>query len=128
MHEVRGHIDNCPWFRIYDIIEKLHLRIQQRDPQKAAEFEQKLNSFFSEEGIGWQLVNGVVETRGPEAFEAGVREAREALISGGFPTASNELHEALLDLSRRPKPDITGAIHHSTGALEAVARVVCGEE
>src|SRR5688572_22948180 len=41
MHEVRGHIDNCPWFRVYDIIEKLYVRMQQRDPQKAAEFEQK---------------------------------------------------------------------------------------
>jgi hypothetical protein len=128
IREVRGHIDDCSWFRVYDIIEKLYERIQPRDSERAAEFEQKINTFFSEEGIGWQLVGGVVETRGTEAFEASLREARETLDSRGFSTASNELHEALADLSRRPTPDITGAVQHSMAALEAVARVACGDE
>jgi hypothetical protein len=33
----------------------------------------------------------------------------------------------LLDLSRRPEPDITGAIQHAMAALECVARDVSGE-
>ncbi|HKQ56964.1 MAG TPA: hypothetical protein VJY35_03775 [Candidatus Eisenbacteria bacterium] len=128
MHEVRGLIKACPWFRVYDIIEKIFALLWQRDPQKAVDFQQRVNSFFIEEGIGWQLAEGVIETRGPEAFEAGVQEAREVLDSAGLAVASNEVHEALHDLSRRPEPDITGAIQHSMAALEAVARRACGDE
>ena len=31
------------------------------------------------------------------------------------------------DLSRRPNPDITGAIQHAMAALECIARTVCGD-
>jgi len=37
-------------------------------------------------------------------------------------TAKTEIREALNDLSRRPTPDITGAIQHSLACLECVAR------
>jgi len=33
----------------------------------------------------------------------------------------------LQDLSRRPEPDLTGAIQHSMAALECVARDFCGD-
>ena len=42
--------------------------------------------------------------------------------------AENELREALHDISRRPEPDLTGAVHHALGALEAAARYVHGSE
>lgn len=38
------------------------------------------------------------------------------------------LHEALSDLSRRPDADLTGAIHHALGALEATARYITGKD
>ena len=37
------------------------------------------------------------------------------------------MQEALRDISRRPQPDITGAIQHAMGALEATARDVTGQ-
>lgn len=45
----------------------------------------------------------------------------------GRATASGEIHQALVDLSRRPDPDITGAIQHALAALECVARDLTGE-
>ncbi len=42
-------------------------------------------------------------------------------------TAQNELHSALRDISRRPDPDLTGAVQHALAALECVARDVCGD-
>lgn len=42
-------------------------------------------------------------------------------------TAGRELHEALSDLSRRPQPDLTGAIQHAMAALECIARDACGD-
>jgi hypothetical protein len=44
----------------------------------------------------------------------------------GTPTAANEIHEALTDISRRPTADVTGAIQHAMAALECVAREIDG--
>lgn len=43
-------------------------------------------------------------------------------------TAKSEIREALLDLSRRPQHDITGAIQHSLACLECVCREVSGDK
>ena len=42
-------------------------------------------------------------------------------------TAAQEIHEALQDLSRRPRPDITGSVQHALAALECVARDVADD-
>lgn len=42
-------------------------------------------------------------------------------------TAKTEIKEAITDLSRRPNPDITGAIQHSLACLECVCREVTGD-
>jgi hypothetical protein len=39
----------------------------------------------------------------------------------------NEIHKALENLSKRPVPDLTGAVQHAMAALECVANDVCGE-
>jgi hypothetical protein len=64
--------------------------------------------------------------RGPEAFEVIIKDARAKELESGNDTASNELHEAIKDLSRRPKPDSTGAIQHAMASLECVARELSG--
>jgi hypothetical protein len=93
------------------------------EPQR--KFETELNEVFGELGIGWQMVGGQIQTRGTEVFEASIHEAKAALVESGRPTAESELREAIADLSRRPEPDLTGAIQHSMAALECVARDVC---
>src|SRR5690606_10635807 len=45
----------------------------------------------------------------------------------GLSTAKRELQEAISDLSRRPFPDVTGAIQHAMAALECTARVCSGD-
>jgi AbiJ N-terminal domain 4 len=118
--EIESLIQECEWFRVYDIAEAISRRLATHD------FDTAINEYFREAGIGWQLVDGVVETRGPEAFESSVRGATTALDAAALPTASSEIHKALQDLSRRPEPDLTGAIQHAMAALECVARDVCG--
>ena len=86
-----------------------------------------MNDFFAEEGIGWQLVDGQILTRGPEAFEMLVTEAASALETSERRTAAKHLHEALQDLSRRPEADLPGAAYHAMGALECVARDLTGD-
>lgn len=129
--EVQRLVYGCDWFKVYDIIEALYaamIRDDQRSGGNDAErFEAEINAYFLEEGIGWQLVGGQVLTRGTEAFEAVVQNAEGALIVGGRETAASHIREALLDLSRRPTPDLSGAVYHGMGALEAVARDVSGD-
>jgi hypothetical protein len=91
-------------------------------------FQHALNEFFVEEGIGWQVIDGEIVTRGTEAFEASIQSAVDALASAGRTAARQEIHEALTDLSRRPDPDLTGAVQHAMAALECVARDVCGDQ
>ncbi len=57
-------------------------------------FNDELNEFFVEHGIGWKLVDGRVEVRGPVSFEVVLRSAKKAELQAGHLTASKELHTA----------------------------------
>lgn len=136
---IAGEVDqlmaSCPWYKVYDIIEEVHRRLscggytvredQESDP--AEYFEEEINAYFIENGIGWQLIDGQIVMRGSEIFEDSTRDAIRALDETQRSTAHDEIHEAISDLSRRPKPDITGAIQHALAALECVTRDVSGD-
>lgn len=115
---------------VYDAIEGLVRFIegtQKYDPASA--FAQKLNSLFVDLGAGWQLKAGEgIVLREDAQFEDAVQQSMAGLVSSGFTVAEKELREALNDISRRPEPDLTGAVHRALGALEAAARHVHGSE
>ena len=130
--EVRYHLETCKWFRVYDIIERIYSRlngyaVDEEQASGADDFEKEINGYFREHGIGWQLNDGRVEVRGLEHFEAAVRGAATVLMETERETAGSELREAMLDMSRRPKADVTGAVQHSIAALECVARDITGD-
>ena len=127
-HEVSGLIDDSPWFKIYDFAERLHTAIGKRDYSGDGQnrFEAQLNQFFREKGIGWEMKQGILVARGSEAFMLATGHATDVMQSSGSPTAANEIHEALRDISRRPNADVTGAIQHAMAALECVAREIDG--
>jgi hypothetical protein len=130
--EVQALMYGCDWFKVYDIIEALHAQLAKNDQMSwgkthAVQFTETLNDFFTEEGIGWQIGNGQVVARGTEAFETVVTEATSALEISQRPTAAGHLHDALEALSRRPKPNLSGAAYHAMGSLECVARDLTGD-
>ena len=43
-------------------------------------------------------------------------------------TSKTEIKEAIADLSRRPNPEVTGAVQHSLAALECLSREVIGNK
>lgn len=120
-------LDSADWYKVYDVIEAViaHLK-KTKGSVESDKFASRLNSYFVEKGIGWKLVDGYLEARNPEALEESIKAAVDALNRAGNNTAQKELHEALVDLSRRPAPDVTGAIQHSMAALECVFRDVVG--
>jgi hypothetical protein len=124
--EVAGLLQRCEWYRVYDIIEAAHRYLV---PHRNAEtFATLINELFGEEGIGWQLTEGRIVTRGPREFEHAVAQAVAAAEEGGLHTARGELEEARRDLSKRPDPDVTGTIQHCIAALECTMRAVTGNE
>lgn len=126
--ECRSLIDDAPWYRVYDFVELLYERLASSpEPEKADRWQQLVNEYFIEAGVGWRMVDGSLEARGSEAFQLVVDAARESLQSERTQTATQEISEALRDLSRRPAPDLTGAVQHAMAALECVAREVIGD-
>lgn len=126
--EIDQLMTDAPWYSIYDIAERLHLEIGRHDytGDRKDEFSRRLNQLFREHGIGWQLQDGKIMARGSEAFALATSDAVETMRAAGNPTAANEVHEALRDISRRPHADTSGAIQHAMAALECVAREVAG--
>ena len=123
--EIQSIIDNCSWYRVYDIIELFYQRLnfQQKD-----QFENEINNYFYEKGIGWKIKGGQIETRGDEIFETDLKDVEETLADRKLYTSQVEIKEAIADLSRRPDPEITGAVQHSLAALECVCREVSGDK
>ncbi len=127
-NECQYLIEGCPWYRVYDFVEALYRGLaSSHDPDRATRWQDLMNEYFHEAGVGWRMVNGLLESRGPEAFATAVDTARDKLAQAGLSTARQEIHEALRDLSRRPEPDLTGAIQHAMAALECTAREATGE-
>jgi hypothetical protein len=135
--EIEQAIKGCDWFLIYDLIEEMFRDVQWSDRDQDA-FLREVNEFFYEQNLGWKLrttvpIEGIslvapeIVIRGSEAFEIAVTGAVDTLESSGRNSAKKELTEALQDLSRRPEPDLTGAVHHAMAALECIAADVCSE-
>lgn len=132
--EVTWLLEDCEWFRVYDLLEAVYRNLAAHQnrlmasstPFSLSEFSEDLNALFEENGIGWKMENGQILARGTEAFEVILRQASPALQSVGMQTSSDELHKALQDLSRRPNPDLTGAVQHGMAALECAARSIAG--
>lgn len=122
-------VSTWEWFKVYDFAEHIfaamlewHMRGEPED-----KFERTINEYFEDTGVGWRLDSGKITSRGSEVFEASVRAVIPVMVESRLETAEREIHEALSDLSRRPTPDLTGAIQHAMAALECVARSVCGD-
>ena len=59
--------------------------------ERSAQFQDALNEFFVDEGVGWQMIGGELVTRGTETFEYNVRGAIVALEAAGRATAQDEI-------------------------------------
>lgn len=134
--EVQDLVYGADWFKVYDIIEAVVVAMSEWDDRNrivgngrpSLRFAEEINGEMIETGIGWQLVDGQIVTRGEESFQSAVSDATSALRETGRPTAAKHVHDAVQALSRRPEADLSGAIYHAMGSLEAVARDLAGDE
>jgi hypothetical protein len=135
-NEVVRAVNSCDWFLIYDLVEEIYRDLSWISNHQNA-FLEEVNRLFEDQNIGWRLqpvitgdfglIAPKIVFRGNEAFEMTIGQTEDALTLSGRDVASNEFKEAIQDLSRRPQPDLTGAVHHAIASLESVAAEVCGE-
>ena len=128
--ELKHRMSAWPWYLVYDFVETIHSDLAGKanaaqDYFPDEKFAFLINQYFRHAGVGWKLCEGRVVVRGAESFELSVQQATEALSDR--PTAKSQLHEALAAISRRPVPNLSGAVFHAMGALECVARDVTGD-
>jgi AbiJ-like protein len=122
--EAKQLIYECEWFHFYDIVEELSRLLRKEDgqgrlPPKNVLFADAMNEGFVKWGIGWLLdYNGDVVTRGDEAFEHTNKVAERELTERQ--TTRTRIREAIDCLSRRPEPDLSGAISHAFAAMESI--------
>ena len=122
--EVLRIIYDCPWYKVYDIAEALSRQLLPMEHSE--EYAEILNRCFYENGIGWEMLNGEILYRSDTGSDT-IQKTLQDLEATERKSAASELREARKDISRRPSPDTTGAIHHSIAALEAVARDISDE-
>lgn len=125
--EVVDLVRSCEWYKVYDIAESFYEQIHQYDVDKSKLFQDQLNGFMEEHGIGYSMQEGQIVVRGSETFDVVQKNVVTDLRKVGKKTAANEMHEALSDLARRPRPDISGSIQHAMAALECLLRDITGE-
>ena len=127
--ECRNLMNGCEWFEVYDLVEQLAYRLfaEEQTGEAALKFQSDINRLFIKDGAGWQMNQFQIYARGSEPFNVMTKEAQNVLNAGGNQTAASEIHEAIRDISRRPQPDKTGAVHHAMGAIECMARSVSGD-
>jgi hypothetical protein len=126
--EVEYLVYGCDWFRVYDIIEAIYAALVTSTRRENAEkFAAEINTVFVEEGIGWQLVNGQIVTRGDEGFQRAVNMAATRLQDTHRPTAAGHIQSAIKALSERPQANTAGAVSHATNAVECLLNDITGE-
>ena len=81
--EVIWNLNICKWFKVYDVAEAL---CQDFEP-----FTEKLNLFFHENGIGWEVREGRITYRGSEIFEQSITRAVVELTETNRPRAASEI-------------------------------------
>src|ERR1039457_6865618 len=104
--QVEHVVYDCEWFRVYQLIESVSAYFDKTAPAATEQFAEQLNECFVDQGIGWQLVNGVIVTRGDEAFEGTVKTAVAVLEEDAKPTAAGHLRFV-------PRPLENGSIQQS---------------
>ena len=129
MEDAEDQIELCHWAKVYDIAEAFYGLLAWRYSVLTTpeQFQAKINDHCLTHGIGWKMVDGRFEVRGSGPQETAQSRSVQALEQEGKATSASELEKALQDLSKRPEPDITGAVQHVGAAIECLARDLCGD-
>ena len=119
LKKIREYFFACEWYEVYDFIE---LTIGYFDDSTLTEI---INGILEKELSGYRFVNDVcTDITSPQEIEM----LESALVDRDFPTVGAHLQRALELLSNRENPDYRNSIKESISAVEALARIISGDE
>ena len=118
---VRDYFFGAQWHEVYDFLEFVVEAFQKSKP-RLAEF---LNGILATEMAAYRFIDGkIVDITGEQEREM----LEEALGDTRFAGVSSHLERALALLADRKQPDYRNSIKESISAVEAMARVVSGND
>lgn len=126
--EVYELVEDAEWYQVYDGAEAIADEILRRHMvDEYVLYEEELNRTLEECSVGWRMVSARFEVRGDEAVQAVQDRSLTQIAESGLTVATSEMKEAIAALSRRPVPNLSGAVVHAFLALESIARHCTGD-
>jgi hypothetical protein len=126
--EAAGMMRDAEWFQVYEAAESIHGELSRHHSGYEEPYQQQINDVLRTQGVAWEMVDGVFISIGDEVEASILSEGLAALSNSNLSVAKEEMLEAIRCLSRRPDPNLSGALHHATTALESVAREATGDK
>jgi hypothetical protein len=120
---IREYFFACEWYEVYDFIEFV---VANDESLSSKEFMDFCNSVMERELSAYRFVGGKIT---PITSEEEIQEIESALrASSPFEAVRLHLRAALDKLSDRKAPDYRNSIKESISAVEALARLITGDE
>jgi hypothetical protein len=91
-------------------------------------FYAEVNQLFTEEQLGFEFRNGLVEKIGVGFIDAQIKEARYLLKEPEFKGADEHFEKALKAVNIRPNPDVENCVKDAVSAIESVGRILVNDE
>jgi hypothetical protein len=128
VREVHSLIEDAEWYQVYDASEAIADELLRRNlREEYDDYEAEINRTLEECSVGWRMVEARFQVRGDEAVQGVLDSALQDVCESGLAVASKEMRESIDDLSKRPAPDLSGAVHHALASLESIARHCTGD-
>lgn len=119
--EVREYFLECPWNEAYDFVEFVAKNTRNSYIRRC--FIDACNEVLERENSGYRFINEIIV---PIIDNNEIEELESAFNT--LPVVDLHLSAALKLLSNRESPDYRNSIKESISAVEAICRVICGDE
>ena len=118
------HLD---WYRIYDLLEFIvEYENQNNDPRILDALISTVNGAFEEEKSAFRFVDTTIVKIVDKTEISEIEESLERCAA--IPGAQYHIKKALSLLSKRENPDYPNSIKESVSAVEAMCRIITGDE
>jgi hypothetical protein len=121
LNTIREHYFKFSWYEVYNLIE--FAANNYHDVAVNQRFIEACNQVLEREKSGFRFIGKRIT---PITDKKEIAEIEEALDSP-FKTVSAHLESALKLMSDRKSPDFPNSIKESISSVEAMCRIVCGE-
>jgi hypothetical protein len=123
LEQIRNHFFQCPWYEVYDFVE---FTTQNLTDGFMGKFIDSCNLILESEMSACRLVNKqIIEITAEEEISS-IEEAIKNTDS--FNGVQTHLQTALSLLADRKQPDYRNSIKESISAVEALAKVLTGDD